>query len=322
MNRETNDERAPGGITAGGRSRPPLRGRVGAGPGRKPEWLKKGLPDAGAIRRMEGMLREMRLHTVCESASCPNLGECFTQGTATFLIMGDVCTRDCGFCGVGSGRPGGLDANEPENVADAVLRLGLSHVVVTSVTRDDLADGGARHYVATIRAIRSRVPAVTVEVLVPDFAGRMEDLHLVLAEAPDVFNHNVETVPRLYPAVRPKAVYARSLAVLGEAVRWGSGIVKTGWMVGLGETDGEVKALLGDVAEVGVDVVTIGQYLRPSGRHLPVTEYLPPEIFTRYREWGEALGLQVHAAPFVRSSFHAGESFAWAKGRGTREGEC
>ena len=281
------------------------------GPGRKPEWLKKTLPKPEALRRMESLLRERRLHTVCESALCPNLGECFAHGTATFLIMGDVCTRDCGFCGVCAGHPAALDPEEPLNVADAVARLGLAHVVVTSVTRDDLTDGGARHYVATIRAIRSRMPDVTVEVLVPDFAGRMEALDLVLAEIPEVFNHNIETVPRLYTAVRPQALYERSVAVLRRAVerRRGS-VVKTGWMVGLGETEEEVRALLEEVGSLGVDVVTIGQYLRPSSRHHPVAEYLSPEAFVRYARWGEALGLQVHAAPFVRSSFHAGESFA------------
>jgi len=284
-----------------------------AAPGRKPEWLKKALPESGALRRMESLLRDRRLHTVCESALCPNLGECFARGTATFLIMGDVCTRDCGFCGVTSGRPPGLAGDEPRNIADAVARLELRHVVVTSVTRDDLADGGARHYVATIQAIRSRAPEITVEVLVPDFAGRMDNLDLVLAEAPEVFNHNIETVARLYPVVRPQAAYERSLAVLRRAVQGGRSLVKTGWMVGLGETGEEVEALLEEVAEIGVDMVTIGQYLRPSGRHLPVTEYVRPEVFVGFRERGEALGLQVHAAPFVRSSFQAGESFAQAK---------
>lgn len=289
------------------------------GPGRKPEWLKKALPGPAPLRKMEALLRDRSLHTVCESALCPNLGECFARGTATFLIMGDVCTRDCGFCGVTSGCPAGLDADEPQNVADAVARLELRHVVVTSVTRDDLADGGAGHYVAIVRAIRSRTPDVTVEVLVPDFAGRMEHLDLVLGEAPEVFNHNVETVPRLYALVRPQAVYERSLALLHRAAGRGRSLVKTGWMVGLGEREDEVRALLEEVAARGVDMVTIGQYLRPSGRHLPVTEYVRPAVFAMYREWGEALGLQVHAAPFVRSSFQAGESFAEAKTRGGRE---
>lgn len=282
------------------------------GPGRKPEWLKKPLPEVRALRKMEAVLRERSLHTVCESALCPNLGECFGRGTATFLIMGDVCTRDCAFCGVAHGRPTALDPVEPEHVADAVARLGLHHVVITSVTRDDLPDGGAGHYVAVMRAVRKRVPGVTLEVLTPDFQGREANVDLVLTEAPEVFNHNVETVPRLYGTVRPQAVFARSLAVLRRAVLRGMSVVKTGWMAGLGETEEEVRWLLREVAQTGVQVVTIGQYLRPSKDHLPVSEYVRPEAFDRYREWGETLGLQVHAAPFVRSSFQAGESFARA----------
>ena len=288
-------------------------------PSRKPDWLKKRLPDPGTLRKMEVLLRDRQLHTVCESALCPNLGECFAAGTATFLIMGDVCTRDCGFCGVMTGRPGPLDSYEPDNVADAVNRLELRHAVVTSVTRDDLEDGGMAHYVATIRAIRSRAPAATIEVLVPDFGGNMEYLGGVLAEAPEVLNHNVETVPRLYGSVRPQAVYERSLAVLRQAVSTGRSIVKTGWMVGLGETQEEVAYLLQQVAEARVDVVTIGQYLRPSASHLPVVEYVRPEVFASYKERGEALGLHVYAAPFVRSSFHAGESLAHVKASAEEE---
>lgn len=282
------------------------------GAGRKPDWLKKPLPETRSLRRMERILRAHGLHTVCESALCPNLGECFGRATATFLIMGDVCTRSCRFCRVSSGIPAPLDPEEPENVAAAAAGLGLRHVVITSVTRDDLPDGGAAHYVATMRAVRARVPQATLEVLTPDFGGRESDLDLVLAERPEVFNHNVETVPRLYSTVRPQAVFARSLAVLSRAARLGAGVVKTGWMVGLGETDDEVRSLLEEVAGIGVDVVTIGQYLRPSRDHLPVNEYVRPEVFERYREWGEALGLQVHSGPFVRSSFQAGESFARA----------
>lgn len=289
-------------------------------PGRKPEWLKKPLPESASLRRMEALLRRNHLHTVCESALCPNLGECFTRGTATFLIMGDICTRDCRFCGVEGGAPGPLDPSEPRQVADAVARLGLRHVVITSVTRDDLPDGGAGHYVETLRAIRDRTPGVTIEVLVPDFAGNAEDLDTVLAEAPEVFNHNVETVERLYPTVRPQALLARSLRVLQRAAGLDRSLVKTGWMVGLGETAEEVRELLEAVAAVGVDMVTIGQYLRPSGRHLSVEEYVRPEVFGTYREWGEALGLQVNAAPFVRSSFQAGESFARARKHVVAEG--
>jgi lipoic acid synthetase len=265
---------------------------------------------------MEALLRRRGLHTVCESALCPNLGECFAKGTATFLIMGDVCTRNCGFCGVTSAVPGPLDPDEPDKVAEAVASLGLLHVVVTSVTRDDLPDGGAGHYVATIRAIRVAVPGATVEVLVPDFGGNPACVAHVLAEGPDVFNHNLETVPRLYPQVRPQAVYERSLAVLRQASEEGGAVVKTGLMVGLGEVPKEVRAVLGDARAVGVDVVTIGQYLRPSSCHLPVVEYVHPQAFAEYGEWGRELGLQVHSAPFVRSSFDAGESFAEARLRG------
>lgn len=293
---------APGGLGTGG-------------PGPKPEWLKKRLPNAASLQRMESLLRERRLHTVCESALCPNLGECFARGTATFLILGDVCTRDCGFCGVATGAPGSVDSAEPGNVAEAVARLNLSHAVVTSVTRDDLGDGGAAHYASTIRAIRDAAPGTTVEVLVPDFEGRTENVEMVLAERPEVFNHNVETVPRLYGQVRPQAVYGRSLKVLEYAASRATGLTKTGFMAGLGETGSEVKALLRDVADVGVAMVTIGQYLRPSRLNLPVVEYVRPEVFETYRECGEALGLQVHAAPFVRSSFQAGESFAQAMGQ-------
>ena len=289
------------------------------GPGPKPEWLKKRLPEAASLRSMEALLRRRGLHTVCESALCPNLGECFGKGTATFLIMGDVCTRNCGFCGVASAVPMPVDPEEPDKVAEAVASLGLRHVVVTSVTRDDLPDGGAAHYVATIRAIREAMPEATIEVLVPDFAGNAPAAARVLSECPDVFNHNLETVPRLYLQVRPQAVYERSLALLGQAAEEGSVVVKTGLMVGLGETPEEVRVVLGDARAVGVDVITIGQYLRPSSCHLPVVEYVHPQTFAEYGEWGDELGLQVHSAPFVRSSFQAGESFAEATRRGAGE---
>jgi len=288
---------------------------VSGGPGRKPEWLKKPLPEAASLRKMETLLRDRRLHTVCQSALCPNLGECFGRGTATFLILGDVCTRGCTFCAVATGNPGALDPEEPANVADAAVRLALRHVVITSVTRDDLPDGGAGHYVATMRSVRARSPHTSVEVLVPDFEGRESDLDLVLAECPEVFNHNLETVPRLYATVRPQADYDRSLGVLRRAVDRGSSVVKTGIMVGLGETENEVQSVLEDVAEAGVDVVTVGQYLRPSSLHVHVAEYIAPAVFERYAAFGTTLGLQMHAAPLVRSSFHAGESLAEARGR-------
>jgi lipoic acid synthetase len=282
---------------------------------RKPPWLKTPVPRAAPLRRMEGLLRERDLHTVCEAALCPNLGTCFAQGTATFLIMGDVCTRACGFCGVDHGMPGPLDPAEPGQVADAAARLRLRHVVVTSVSRDDLPDAGAAHYVATLRAVRSRSPEASVEVLVPDFGGRQESAQLVLGETPEVFNHNVETVARLYPVVRPQADYQRSLGVLRSAADRGTSVVKTGCMVGLGETEAEMRALFHEVAAIGVQVLTIGQYLQPTRANLPVVEYVAPDTFDCYREWGEALGLQVHAAPLVRSSFQARESYVQA---GTR----
>lgn len=295
------------------------RGPGSEGPGRKPEWLKKPLPKAAAVREVEEVLRARHLHTVCESAKCPNKGECFGRGTATFLIMGDTCTRDCGFCSVSGGRPGALDTDEPEGVADAAATMSLSHVVITSVTRDDLPDGGAGHFAATVAAVRRRLPEATVEVLIPDLGGDELCLDVVLAAAPDVFNHNVETVPRLYPHVRPQADYRRSLDVLAYAVRHGSSVVKTGIMVGLGEEEDEVRSFLREALATGVAAVTIGQYLRPSREHLPVVEYVPPAVFEEYRRFGEALGLVVEAAPFVRSSYRAEENLRRVSAGGIRE---
>ncbi len=295
------------------------RGPGPEGPGRKPEWLKKPLPKAAAMREVEEVLRTRHLHTVCESAKCPNKGECFGRGTATFLIMGDTCTRDCGFCSVSGGRPGALDTDEPEGVADAAATMSLSHVVITSVTRDDLPDGGAGHFAATVAAVRRRLPEATVEVLIPDLGGDELCLDVVLAAAPDVFNHNVETVPRLYPHVRPQADYRRSLDVLAYAVRHGSSVVKTGIMVGLGEEEDEVRSFLREALATGVAAVTIGQYLRPSREHLPVVEYVPPAVFEEYRRFGEALGLVVEAAPFVRSSYRAEENLRRVSAGGIRE---
>lgn len=293
-----------------------VQGLAGSeGPGPKPEWLKKRLPRAAAIRGMEELLRERRLHTVCEGARCPNKGECFEAGTATFLIMGPDCSRNCRFCSVESASPRPLDPEEPANVADAAARMGLQHVVITSVTRDDLADGGAHHFVLTIGSVRERLREATIEVLVPDFQGRMASVDAVLAARPEVFNHNLETVPRLYPQVRPQANYRRSLDVLARAAARGESLAKTGLMVGLGETPGEVEEVLGDVRRSGVQMVTIGQYLRPSRDHLPVVEYVTPGAFAAYRVYGESLGLQVEAAPFVRSSYRAEEGFR-RSGRG------
>ena len=283
-------------------------------PGRKPAWLKKRLPSAAAMGSMDRLLRSHRLHTVCEGAACPNRGECFGCRTATFLILGDTCTRDCRFCAIPGGAPTPVDADEPRHVAEAAAALGLSHVVITSVTRDDLPDGGAAHFASTIGEVRRALPGATVEVLIPDFAGSAEALQVVLSAHPEVLNHNVETVPRLYAAVRPQAVFERSVELLGRAAATaadrapeppGTLVVKTGFMVGLGETPAEVEALLASLAHVGVDVVTIGQYLRPSARHLPVVEYVPPAVFAAYAEYGESLGLVMVAGPFVRSSFEA-----------------
>ena len=282
----------------------------------KPAWLRVRVPDAAPFRATAGLLDELGLHTVCHEARCPNKGECFAAGTATFLVLGDACTRDCGFCAVGgsSPAPSAPDGDEPRRVAVAAARLGLSHVVVTSVTRDDLPDGGAAHYAATIRAIRDALPAASVEVLVPDFRGRLAALRTVLGARPDVLSHNLETVPRLYGEVRPGASYRRSLDLLRAAAgRKGAGapaLVKTGLMLGLGETADEVGAVLADCVAAGADLVTAGQYLRPAAGRLPVVRYVHPDEFAALARLGERLGVRVIAGPFVRSSYRAAESFA------------
>jgi len=281
-------------------------------PARKPSWLRVTLPAAAPFRATAGLLEELRLHTVCDEARCPNRGECFASGTATFLILGDACTRACGFCAVGlSGeRPGAPDPDEPRRLAAAVRRLGLSHVVVTSVTRDDLPDGGAAHYAATIRAVRATCPTATIELLVPDFAGADDALATVLEARPDVLAHNLETVPRLYPLVRAGAGYRRSLELVrrvASALR-DRPVVKTGLMLGLGEAMDEVDAVLADCVAAGVDLVTVGQYLQPDPACLPVAGYVEPAEFDALRARGEALGLRVVAAPFVRSSYRAHEA--------------
>lgn len=274
-----------------------------------PSWIKRRFPPQEEWERVQKLLRTLALHTVCESARCPNLGECFRRGTATFLILGNVCTRSCRFCAVGKGIPLPPDPEEPERVAEAAKRLYLKHVVVTSVTRDDLPDGGAGHFAATILAIRQALPQATVEVLVPDFQGSEEALDTVLAARPEVLNHNLETVPRLYPLVRPQADYARSLRLLEKAKNKAPGILtKSGLMVGLGETRKEVEEVLRDLRKARCDIVTIGQYLRPSVHHLPVASYVPPEEFEYYREYALRLGFSgVASGPFVRSSYKAEE---------------
>ena len=275
----------------------------------KPDWIRvrAGSPTT-RFYEIKALLREQRLHTVCEEASCPNIGECFGHGTATFMIMGDRCTRRCPFCDVAHGRPDPLDPEEPAHLAQSVARLRLQYVVVTSVDRDDLRDGGAQHFADCIRAIREASPATRIEVLVPDFRGRLERaLPILQATPPDVMNHNLETVPRLYRNARPGADYAHSLRLLREfRGRVPAVPTKSGLMVGLGETDDEILEVMRDLREAGVEMLTIGQYLAPSAHHLPVLRYVTPETFRMYEREARALGF-AHAAcaPLVRSSYHA-----------------
>jgi len=280
------------------------------GGARLPSWLRVKTGKASLTREMRELLRGCGVHTVCQEAHCPNIGECFSAGTATFMILGTVCTRNCRFCAVRHGRPEPPDPGEPQRVAAAAARLGLDYVVVTCVTRDDLADGGAEQFVRTIAALRERLPEVEVEILTSDFGGARGPLETVLAARPTVFNHNVETVRRLQAEARPQADYDRSLKVLRTAAeRAPEVVVKSGLMVGLGETAGEVDETLQDLAEVGCRIVTIGQYLRPSPAHLPVARYVPPSEFEQYREMGLRHGIgEVISGPFVRSSYHAAEA--------------
>ncbi len=258
--------------------------------------------------RVKGFLRTLNLHTVCEEARCPNIGECFDNLTATFMILGDICTRSCGFCAVTHGRPIGLDREEPHRVAHAVKVLGLEHAVITSVNRDDLADGGAGIFAATIREVRETAPTCTVEVLIPDFKGDRHALEIVLAAKPDILNHNVETVPRLYRGARAGAKYGRSLELLDRAKGFGpSMLTKSGLMLGLGEEREELLTTMQDLVEVGCDILTLGQYLRPSMNHLPVNRFYDPGEFRELKRIGETMGFKhVEAGPLVRSSYHAG----------------
>jgi lipoyl synthase len=274
--------------------------------GKRPDWLRVKLPYGETYKRLVDIIDDNKLHTVCQSARCPNMGECWTAGTATFMILGNVCTRSCGFCAVLTGRPDpGLDWDEPRRVAEAVQLMGLQHAVVTSVNRDERKDGGAPIFAETIRAIREAQPDCTVEVLIPDFRGNWDALQMVLDARPELLNHNVETVPRLYRRVRPQANYQRSLDVLKRAKDQGLR-TKSGIMVGLGETKDEVLALMDDFASTGVDVMTIGQYLQPTRMHLPVEEFVHPDVFRWYKEVGEAKGIDhVESGPLVRSSYHA-----------------
>lgn len=272
-----------------------------------PPWIRPKFPKRAALERMQPALRRWGVNTVCENARCPNLGECFSAGTATFMLLGEVCTRACRYCAVAGGRPSPPDPEEPMRVARAAKEMDLSHVVVTSVTRDDLPDGGAGQFVALIGALREQCPQATVEVLVPDFGGDREAVGAVCAAGPDVFGHNVETVARLFPTVRPGASYERSLDVLRWAkVDFGAAITKSGLMVGLGETDEEVVQTARDLRGAGVDSLTIGQYLQPTRDHLPVAAYIPPEQFESYAAAARAMGfVQVLSGPLVRSSYHA-----------------
>jgi len=276
---------------------------------RHPDWIKARAPVGQAVFGLKRLVREMKLHTVCEEACCPNLGECWSHGTATFMLMGDVCTRNCGFCAVVHGRPVRLDPDEPLRVAEAVERLGLKHVVVTSVDRDDLPDGGAAHFAATAHQIRARVPECTIEVLVPDFQGNEPSVRTVAGAEIDILNHNTETVPRLYKQARPGAKYERSLDLLRLAKEHRPGLVtKTGLMLGLGEERDEILAVLEDLVQVGCDILTLGQYLQPTKAHLPVARYLHPEEFAELSREGLRIGFgHVEAGPLVRSSYHAWE---------------
>ncbi|HHY39452.1 MAG TPA: lipoyl synthase [Clostridia bacterium] len=282
-----------------------------------PPWLKKTISAENKASEVDAILRPLGIHTVCEEALCPNIWECWGKKTATFMILGDTCTRRCSFCGVKKGIPSLPDPREAERVAEAAARLGLKFVVVTSVTRDDLPDGGAKIFADTISAIRDRIPECGVEVLVPDFRGDREALKTVVGAKPDVLNHNVETIKRLYPSVRPGARYERTLTLLKSVKEIDPDIVtKSGFMVGLGECDEEVYGLLKDLKDSGCDIVTIGQYLRPSFRHHAVMRYVEPEVFKQYEKWGRDLGLRkVVAGPLVRSSYLA-ESYAFAHTNG------
>jgi lipoyl synthase len=283
----------------------------------KPPWLRMKLPAGAACESVRELIQRGRLHTVCQEAKCPNLWECFSNRTATFLILGARCTRDCGFCAVAHGPTDPPDPDEPLRVAEAVSRMNLSYAVVTSVTRDDLPDGGASVFAGTIRSIRKKSPGTRVEVLIPDFKGDHEAIRTVAEEKPDVLNHNIETVSRLYPHVRPGASYERSLDLLSFVGSIDSGIpIKSGLMLGLGEAPDEVLGTLRDLLSAGCRILTIGQYLQPTAGHLPIVRYVPPEEFESWRETALSLGFREAASgPFVRSSYHAGELFGKAQER-------
>jgi len=285
--------------------------------GRKPAWLKVRAPGGPNYMRLKGRLREWNLHTVCEEAHCPNIGECWEEATATFMILGDVCTRNCGYCAVAHGKPVWEDREEPERIGRAVGDLGLEHVVITSVNRDDLADGGAAHWAATIRAVRRHAPRCRVEVLIPDFQGSPASLETVIAAGPDILNHNTETVPRLYKLARHGGRYERTLALFRQARAVAPALLrKSGIILGLGETLDEIVATMRDLREVDVAILTLGQYLRPSAHHLPVEKYYHPDEFAELGAVGRGLGFShVESGPLVRSSYHAKRQAAIAGDR-------
>ncbi|QXP85237.1 lipoyl synthase [Methylococcus sp. Mc7] len=297
-------------------SRIPIKVEPSAAPLRKPGWIRIRAGAGEEVQRVKRLLRERGLHSVCEEAACPNLAECFGHGTATFMILGDICTRRCPFCDVAHGRPAPPDPAEPEHLAETIALLGLRYVVITSVDRDDLRDGGAGHFAACIRALRSGCPALAIEILTPDFRGRMEvALDLLAADPPDVFNHNIETVPRLYRQARPGADYIQSLALLARFRERVPGVpTKSGLMLGLGETLDEVREVLRDLRSHGCEMLTLGQYLQPSRDHLPVLRYVPPSEFDELAAYARELGFaSVASAPLVRSSYHADQQAANAR---------
>jgi lipoic acid synthetase len=280
-------------------------------PPKKPRWLKKRLPTGPEYEKVKTVIGKDRLHTVCQEAKCPNMWECFSQQTATFLIMGSRCTRDCRFCSVAYGPTEPPDPAEPERVATAARQMGLRYVVITSVTRDDLPDGGAAFFAATIEAAHRQIPSAKVEVLIPDFQGNAEALQTVLDARPDVLNHNIETVPRLYTLVRPQARYKRSLQLLSRVQKYAPGLpIKSGLMLGLGESSEEIRATLKDLIDAGCRILTLGQYLQPSKAHLPIKRFVTPEEFEQWRQIAIEIGFsEVASGPFVRSSYHAKELY-------------
>jgi lipoic acid synthetase len=273
--------------------------------GRKPPWLKMKMPAGEEFSKLLKLVNDEKLHTVCQSAKCPNMGECWAAGTATLMILGDVCTRSCGFCHIATGRPPTLDLDEPVRVGRAVATMNLGHAVITSVNRDELPDGGAGVWAETIRQIRLQSPGTSVEVLIPDFCGDWDALQLVLDAKPDILNHNIESIPRLYKVVRPQAKYRRSLELLQRAKAQGF-VTKTGMMLGLGEEEHEIDAVLDDLVSIGCDILTLGQYLQPTAKHLPVERWVHPDEFADWKVRGERKGLRhVESGPLVRSSYHA-----------------